>query len=94
MSFNSIFLEQCRKMPGLKINEHPANSHLFNVECITRQDKRGNARKNVAGNITFSGNSFIVYIDGRGWKPIREAGIKTVDDAIAWIKKDVAKLSK
>ncbi|OCA86000.1 hypothetical protein A8F94_14235 [Bacillus sp. FJAT-27225] len=85
---NKILLEKLSQLKGIRLVKHP-NSELINGECITR--KRGR-RKNVIGNINPNGTSFILYSKGK-WTSKNELGIKSVEEAIIWLKKDIELLS-
>ena len=87
---NNILLEQLAKIPEIKLNKHPS-SDWINGECITR--KQHHRRVNVVGDINPSGNSFKLYKDGK-WASKNAWGIKTVEEAIEWIKADIKKLSE
>ncbi|NMD72626.1 hypothetical protein HHO41_20520 [Bacillus sp. DNRA2] len=87
---NNILLEQLAKIPEIKLNKHP-NSDWINGECITRKPHQW--RKNVVGDINPTGNSFKLYKDGK-WASKNTRGIKTVEEAIEWIKDDIKRLSK
>ncbi|PLR98527.1 hypothetical protein [Bacillus sp. T33-2] len=87
---NKIFLEKLVEIQGLKIHKHPKND-LYNGECVTRQPHH--RRQNVVGDISPTGSSFILYADGK-WVSKNKLGIRTVDEAIEWIKKDIEFLSK
>ncbi|MEH7073827.1 hypothetical protein [Neobacillus drentensis] len=87
---NKNLLEKLAEIPGLRLNKHDKND-LYNGECITR--KPNHRRKNVVGEIIPTGSSFILYADGK-WVSKNKLGIKTTDEAIAWIKKDIEYHSK
>ena len=85
---NQILLKQLEKVPGLKLNE--IKNNLVNGECITR--KETGRRKNVIGNISKTGSSFILYKDGK-WISRTQLGIKTIEETIEWVKRDIESLS-
>lgn len=85
---NKILLKQLEKVPGLKLNE--IKNNLVNGECSTR--KHTSRRKNVIGNISKTGSSFLLYKDDR-WIPRTQLGIKTIEETIEWVKKDIESLS-
>jgi hypothetical protein len=87
---NKILLEKLAELPGIQLNKHDKNE-LYNGECITR--KPNQRRKNVVGDIRPTGTSFILYTEGK-WVSKNELGIRTVDEAIEWIKKDIEILSR
>lgn len=87
---NKILLEKLAQIPGVKLNKHLKNE-MFNGECITRNPKH--RRINVVGDIRPTGSSFILYSNGK-WVSRNKLGIRTVDEAIEWIKKDIEWLSE
>lgn len=87
---NKILLQKLLELPEIRINKHNKNE-LYNAECITR--KPHHYRKNVVGNIRPTGRSFILYSNG-DWISKNELGIKTIDEAMEWIKKDIEFLSR
>lgn len=87
---NKVLLERLSKIPQLKLNKHQ-KSELVNGECVTKNPT--NRRKNVIGDINPNGSSFILYKEGK-WTSRSKIGIKTIEETIAWIKKDIEILSK
>lgn len=87
---NKVLLERLAKIPQLKLNKHQ-KSNLVNGECITRNPK--SRRKNVIGDISPNGSSFILYKSG-GWVSRSKLGIRTIEETIAWVIKDIEDLSK
>jgi hypothetical protein len=87
---NRILLEHLKKIPELKIIKHAKND-LYNGQCLTR--KQHHRRFNVIGDINPSGSSFILFSNGK-WTSKNKLGIKTVEQAIEWVKKDIEYLSK
>ena len=59
---NQTVLSALAKIPELKINKHEKNE-LYNAECITR--KPHHRRKNIVGDISPNGKSFILYSNGK-----------------------------
>lgn len=87
---NKILLERLEKLPGLKLNKH-TNSELINGECVTR--KPSHRHRNVIGDINPTGSSFILYYNGK-WTSKNNLGIRTMEEAIDWVQKDIDRLSK
>ncbi|MGP1909742.1 hypothetical protein ACTSEZ_16355 [Metabacillus sp. JX24] len=87
---NKILLEKLKLMPELRLNKHQ-KSDLINGECVTRSSKQ--RRRNVVGDINPNGRSFLLYKDGK-WRSKNKLGIKTIDQAIEHIRKDIEHLSK
>lgn len=87
---NEILLRKLSEMTQIRLNKHP-KSELINAECISK--KSHHRRRNVVGDINPSGRSFSLYQNGK-WISKNKLGIKTVDEAIVWIKRDIEFLSK
>ncbi|MGM0920411.1 MAG: hypothetical protein ACQEWW_04150 [Bacillota bacterium] len=87
---NEILLKRLAEIKGLRLNKHN-KSERFNGECITK--KTHHRRKNVIGDISPTGRSFILYHNGE-WISKNKLGIQTVEEAIDWVKRDIEFLSK
>jgi hypothetical protein len=87
---NQVVLNALSKIPELKINKHD-KSELYNAECITR--KPHHRRKNIVGDINPNGSSFILYNKGE-WVSRNLIGIKTLEELLVWVGKDIEYLSR
>lgn len=87
---NRILLAKLAEIPEIRLNKHNKNE-LFNAECTTRKPQH--RRKNVVGDINPTGSSYILYSNGK-WVSKNQLGIKTVDEAIEWVKRDIEFLSR
>lgn len=87
---NKILIETLKTITEVQLNKHK-KSDLLNGECLTRQPHH--RRMNVIGDISPQGTYFRLYKDG-AWASRNKLGIKTLEQAIEHIRKDIEYLSR